>query len=214
MLRDLLGAVAAVGHVAVGAGDAAAGVNPLAPHLELGVLGLEDLHAGLGVGPVLEALPLHLHAVVEALHLLDLESLGPREEEGGALAAEVLHVALAADVGALFLAGGVHVGIVGTGAGALAPALDAGEGRRVAGGGGELLDAGDEGRPGDAQLHRGGVVAVDAGDRVGLAAGELLELLVGVPVAEVTDRRQALLDLLGLAGLEAPPLSRASCRAA
>ena len=113
VLGDLLRAVALVGHVAVGAGDAAPGVDALAPHLELGVLGLEDLHAGLGVGPVLEARALHLHAVVELLHLLDLEPLGPREEDGHALAAEVLDVALAAHVGALLLPGRVDVRVVG-----------------------------------------------------------------------------------------------------
>jgi hypothetical protein len=97
-------------------------------------------------------------------------------------------VALAADVGTLLLAGRVDVGIVGVGAAALAPALDAGEVRRVAGGRGELLDAGDESRPRNAQLHRLGIVAVYAGDRVGLAAAELLEQLVGVPIAELADR--------------------------
>ena len=46
---------ALVGHVAVGAGHAGAGVDALAPHLELGVLRLQDRRAGLGVRPVLEA---------------------------------------------------------------------------------------------------------------------------------------------------------------
>ena len=215
VLGDLLGALALVGHVAVGAGHAARGVDALAPHLELGVLGLEDLHAGLGVGPVLEALPLHLHAVVEVLHLLDLQPLGPREEDGRALAAEVLDVALAADVGAHLLAGPVDVGIVGAGAVALAPALDAGQVRGIG-----AVEAASfwmpvmkAGRVTRSSIGLG-VVAVDAGDRVGLAAGELLEQLVGVPVAHVADRREPLLDLLGLGRLGQRPPSRASGRAA
>ena len=52
VVADLDRALAHVGHVAVGAGDAAAGVDALAPHLELGVLGLEHRRAGLGVRPV------------------------------------------------------------------------------------------------------------------------------------------------------------------
>ena len=54
VVADLDRPFAHVGHVAVGAGHAAAGVDALAPHLELGVLGLEHLGAGLGVRPVRE----------------------------------------------------------------------------------------------------------------------------------------------------------------
>ncbi len=45
VVADLLRADAFVGHVAVGAGDAGARVNALAPHLELGVLRLERRRA-------------------------------------------------------------------------------------------------------------------------------------------------------------------------
>ena len=50
-----------VRHVAVGARDAAPRVDALAPHLELRMLGLEHLDAGLRVRPVVEAVPLQLH---------------------------------------------------------------------------------------------------------------------------------------------------------
>ena len=55
--RDLHRAFALVRHVAVGAGDAAARVDALAPHLELRVLRLEHVGAGLGVLPVEERWP-------------------------------------------------------------------------------------------------------------------------------------------------------------
>ena len=65
------GAVAHVGHVAVGAGHAAAGVDALAPQLELRVLRLEDLGAGLGVLVVEEPLAVReLRLVPERLDLL------------------------------------------------------------------------------------------------------------------------------------------------
>ena len=73
--------------------------------------------------------------------------------------------------------------------------------RNVALAGRELLDPRDESGARDSELHRAGVVAVDARDRVRLPARELLERLVGVPVAEVADRDEARLDLLGLGGL-------------
>jgi hypothetical protein len=45
VVADLDGALAHVGHVAVRAGDAAAGVDALAPQFELRVLGLQDFRA-------------------------------------------------------------------------------------------------------------------------------------------------------------------------
>jgi hypothetical protein len=55
--------------VAVGAGDAGAGVDALVPHLELGMLGLEHGGAALGVRPVAEPL-----VVVGGEDVLDLQA--------------------------------------------------------------------------------------------------------------------------------------------
>ena len=69
-------------------------MDALAPHLELGVLGLEHRGAALGVGPVPEA-----SLVVVGQDLIGLEPVGPRIGQPllGPLEV-VLDVALPADV--------------------------------------------------------------------------------------------------------------------
>ena len=76
--RHLHRAFALVGHVAVGARDAGARVDALAPHLELRVLRLEHLGAGLGVLPVVEAMAVvERERVVVRFDLLDLAARCP-----------------------------------------------------------------------------------------------------------------------------------------
>ena len=73
--------------------------------LELRVLRLEHLGAGLGVLPVVEAVAVgELVVVVVALDLLDLQAVVPREEQRHLRPAVVLDVALAADERAHLLA--------------------------------------------------------------------------------------------------------------
>jgi hypothetical protein len=74
VIADLDRAFPHVGHVTVRAGHTAAGVNALAPHFELRVLGLEHLGAGFLVGPVLEA-----GLIVVGFDLLHLQALVPRD---------------------------------------------------------------------------------------------------------------------------------------
>ena len=113
VLADLHRAFALVGHVAIRARDAAAGVDALAPQLELRVLRLDDLGAGLGVLEVVEPRAVgELVLVVGLLDLLDLQAVVPREEQRLLRPAVVLDVALAADEGAHLLPRGVDVGIV------------------------------------------------------------------------------------------------------
>src|SRR5262245_7206422 len=110
------------------------------------MLRLEQLVAGLGVGPVREPF-----LVVVGLDLLDLETVRPRVGYDLARTLEViLDVALAADERAHFLARGVAVRIViGD------PLL-----------GLERLDAGDEARARDADAHGLRVVAIHARHRM------------------------------------------------
>src|ERR1044071_8358415 len=78
-------------------------VDSLAPDLELRVLSLQDLVAGLGVDPVTEAL-----RVVVGLDLLDAASVGPGVGHHIAPPLEVvLHVALPAHERAQLLPGRV-----------------------------------------------------------------------------------------------------------
>src|SRR5690606_13265536 len=165
VVADLDGAFAHVGHVAVGAGDAAAGVDALAPQFELGVLGLEDLRAGLGMGPVAEAL-----GVVVGLDLFGAQALGPGVGDEFAVALEVVFdVTLGADEGAHFLAGGVEVGFVVAVGFFAAPAFDTGEVGRGLVALGEGADAVEGGGAGDAQVHVSSVEAIDAGAGMGYA---------------------------------------------
>ena len=89
VIAHLDGALPHVGHVAVRAGDAAARVDALAPQLELGVLRLQHLSAGLGVLEVVEAVPVgELLAVPEGLDLLGAglcaaHTVGARLQLGG-----------------------------------------------------------------------------------------------------------------------------------
>src|SRR5262245_48994626 len=56
VVAHLEGPHAFVGHMAVGTGHASPRMNALLPHLELGMLGLQDLGARVGVYPVGETL--------------------------------------------------------------------------------------------------------------------------------------------------------------
>ena len=100
--------------------------------LELRVLRLEHLGAGLGVLPVVEAVAVgKLVVVVVALDLLDLQPVVPREEQRRLRTAVVLDVALAADERAHLLPRRVDVRVVGRRSRSpLPPALDALEVRR------------------------------------------------------------------------------------
>src|SRR5262245_50132748 len=110
------------------------------------MLSLEQLVAGLGVGPVREPF-----LVVVDLDLLDLEAVRPRVGHNLARPFEVvLDVTLATDERAHLLASGVPIWIV-----ARDPLL-----------GLERLDAGDEARARDADAHRLRVVAVHARHRM------------------------------------------------
>src|SRR5215510_10075911 len=110
------------------------------------MLSLEQLGAGLGVGPVGEALFL-----VVRLDLLDLQPVRPRVGHDLARSLEVvLDVALAAHERAHLLAGGVTVRIV------IGDPLLGLEGP----------DAGDEARARDADTHRLRVVAIHARHRM------------------------------------------------
>ena len=114
VVADLDRAFALVRHVAVGAGDAGARVDALAPGLELRMLRLQHLGARLGVLPVVEAVAVgELRVVVGRLDLLDLQALRPREEQRRLRPAVVLDVALAADERAHLLARRVGVRVVG-----------------------------------------------------------------------------------------------------
>ena len=113
MVGHLERALAFVGHVAVGAGHAGLGVCALVPHLEFGVLRLQDLGACLRVLPVVEAVAIvEFEVVVGGFDFLDLKPVHPGEEQGGLGAAVVLDVALAAHERAHLLPGGVPVRVV------------------------------------------------------------------------------------------------------
>jgi len=185
VVADLHRSLADVGHVAVGAGDAGAGVDPLAPQLELGVLRLQGRRPGPGVGPVGEAGTVGVGViVVVALDLLDLQSVPPGKEEGGLGTAVVLDMALAADERAHFLPRGVAIGVVGGLAIPLPPGLDRREMGQGVVAGGQEGDPADQARLGDAQLHRLGVMAVDAGHRV-------RDELRGLVIRHLADRLEA-----------------------
>lgn len=101
-------------------------MNALAPRLELGVLGLVDVRAGLAVREVVEGLAVgEAMRGVGGLNLLDAQALVPREEQRLARAAVVLDVALSTHERAHLLARRVHVRVVRRGAIAVAPAPDA-----------------------------------------------------------------------------------------
>ena len=183
VIRDLGRPLALVGHVAIGTGHARSGMHSLRVELELRVLRLQQLRARLGMDPVVEAVTFRLPGlgwklipVVVCLDLLDLEPVAPGKEERRLRPAIVLHVALGADVGAHLLARRVPVRIVA----------------RPAPTGEECRDPADESRPGDAELHRRGIVAIHAGD--GVRALDLL-LRRRAPV-EVRVHRPGLHDLL------------------
>ena len=108
VVADLERADAAVGHVAVGASDARARVDALVPGLELGVLGLQQLRACVGVRPILES-----DLLVVGVDLIDLEPVLPWIHQALLRTLEViLDMALAADVCAHLLARGVAVDVV------------------------------------------------------------------------------------------------------
>src|SRR5579871_4911486 len=76
MVADLESALAHVGHVAVGAGNAGARVHALIPHLELGMACLDQPSAGIGMIPFLDLL-----LVFHGDDVFDFQSLGPWKGE-------------------------------------------------------------------------------------------------------------------------------------
>jgi len=78
VIADLSRSLALVGHVAIRAGYSAAGVDALAPHLELGMLRLEHLRAAGRMFPIEKPLAVgEFVIVVISLHLLDFEPVVP-----------------------------------------------------------------------------------------------------------------------------------------
>src|SRR5262249_30689868 len=87
-----------VRHVAIGTGDPRAGVNALTPHLEFGMLRLQNLGAGLSMLPVIKSVSVGESVlVVMGFYLLDLQTFGPGEKQRCLGPAVVLDVALATD---------------------------------------------------------------------------------------------------------------------
>ena len=154
VVADLHRAYPLVGHVAIGAGDPRLGVRALRPQLELGVLGLEHRPAGVGVHPVAES-----DLVVVGQGVVDTEAPGPGIGQAFLVPVEVvLDVALGADVRAHLLPRRHVVDVV---VGHALPGL-------------ERSNALDEGGTRDPQLHRLGIVAVDASDRSGDVADRVV----------------------------------------
>jgi hypothetical protein len=162
VVADFDCSLADVRHVAVGTGHAASGVNALRPHLELGMLSLEDRRAADRVRPVAEA-----DLVEIGFDLLGLEPVVPRIGDELPFAVKVvLDVALAADERPHFLPAGLAVGVVVGSLGSLPPALDAGQVRHRVVRAGEGGDAVQKRRPRDAEGQRVGVVTVEARNRM------------------------------------------------
>jgi len=108
VIADLEGADPCIGHVAVCAGHPGARVDALVPHLELGMLCLQDRRSAFGVDPVLEA-----RLVVVVGDLLDLEALRPWIREPLFRVPEVvLHVTLATHERAHLLSRRVPIHVV------------------------------------------------------------------------------------------------------
>jgi hypothetical protein len=108
VVADLDRTLALVWHVAISARHSAAGVDPLIPQLEFGMLGLQDRRSSLPVHIVGELL-----FVVVAFDLLGPKPLVPRVSNGLLASFEVVfHMALAANETAHLLAGGQGVDIV------------------------------------------------------------------------------------------------------
>ncbi len=175
---DLHRALPLIRHVAVGAGHPAAGVDPLRPGLELGVLCLEHGGPGVGVHPVAET-----QVLVVRLGLVHPHPVVPGVGEVLALAVEIiLHVALGAGEGAHLLPVRHDVRVVRLPARALTPPLDAGEhGERLLALG-QDPDPVQESGAGDPDLHGSRRVTVDAGDRM---LGHLCDLVVGHRVGDL-----------------------------
>src|SRR5690349_433364 len=82
VIRNFQRAFALVGHVAIRAGNAGAGVNSLAPGLKFRMLRLEDRGASFAMLPVEEAMAVgESVAVVIRYDLVGLEALVPREKQ-------------------------------------------------------------------------------------------------------------------------------------
>ena len=169
VIGNLGGPIANIRHVAIGTGNAGPRMRAHAPQLEFRVLCLEDLRAGQLVHVIVERFAIREpHLFPERFLGLHREAFAPGEDERRAGGAVILHMALPADKRAHFVAGRFPVRIVGLGAVALSPEFDGGK----MGGWfvrfGQCLNAEDEAGPGHAQMHGVGVVAVDAGDGVGM----------------------------------------------
>ena len=107
-------ALAHVRHVAVGAGDAAARVNALAPQLELGVLRLEDRRRSPRACSRRTARRRGTSSRPRTSRCRRAQALPPGERERHLGRAVVLDVALAADEGAHLVAGRVRFGSYGS----------------------------------------------------------------------------------------------------
>lgn len=133
VITDLESALPHVRHVAVGAGDAGARVHALVPHLKFRMTRFDELGAGVGERPLVDFL-----LILDGDDVFHLDALGPGEGEALVGRLEILgDVALAADIRAHFLAGGLRVHVV------VRDAL-----RRL-----QRADAFDEGGARDTQLH-------------------------------------------------------------
>ncbi len=147
MVAHLHGALALVGHVAIGAGDSGAGMDALVVEFELGMLRFEHRRSGLGVLPIAE-----LDLVVVGFDVVHLQAFRPRIGDRFAFGLEiVLNVTLAADEGAHFLPRGHRVGVV---------VVDPLGRLHIS------FDPVEEPWAGHTQGHRFGIVAVDAADGV------------------------------------------------
>ena len=100
VIADLESALPHVGHVAVGAGHARARVHALVPHFKFRMAGFDQLRARVGMRPLVDLL-----LVFDGDDVFDLDAFCPREGQALVGRLEVVRdVALAADVGAHFLA--------------------------------------------------------------------------------------------------------------
>src|SRR5215471_1068509 len=147
MVADFQGPNALVWHMTVSASHLRTSMDSLVPHLEFRMLCLEHGRSCIGMNPILK-----LRLIIVAENLLDLEPLGPRIDETlvGALKV-IFNMALAAHESPHFLSGGIPVDIV------VSYAL----------GGLQSAHPFYETRTRHAQLHRGRIMAINAGDGMG-----------------------------------------------
>ncbi len=156
-----------VRHVAVRAAHTALRMHPLAPQLELRVLHLEALRAGLAVFVIGERLTVGEGLrLPNGLHVLHAQPLTPRELQDILRRTVVFDVALPTHERAHLLAARVFVRVVGTAAVRPTPALDARDVRHRRVALRERLDPAHETRSRDPDRHGVGRMAIDAAHRV------------------------------------------------